>query len=267
MAVDEALLAWAGQSGRCCWRLYAWEEPTLSLGYFQRYDDRNRHAASQRCPAVRRLTGGGAILHDRELTYSFVAPLRHRLALRRDDLYRAIHTTLIAALARMGVSARLFGVEPSHDVSPPFLCFQRRTAGDIVVEEATMAGSAQRGDSTRPQSAAPIGVEEAKIAGSAQRRGSGAILQHGSILLARSSAAPELAGIEEISGVSLPAGVLSAAWLPLLSEYLAVAWTEQPLSREERNMAKHLELARYAADAWTVQRRSPEGGSRTGIVA
>ncbi|NIL97050.1 MAG: lipoate--protein ligase family protein, partial [Planctomycetales bacterium] len=68
MAVDEVLLEWSAEEGCCCWRFYGWREPTLSLGYFQQYGQRWQHAASRDCPAVRRLTGGGAILHDRELT-------------------------------------------------------------------------------------------------------------------------------------------------------------------------------------------------------
>ena len=64
MAVDEVLLEWAAASGGCCWRTYAWAEPTLSLGYFQDYDRRRSHPPSVECAAVRRLTGGGAILHD-----------------------------------------------------------------------------------------------------------------------------------------------------------------------------------------------------------
>ena len=69
MAVDEVLWRWSAAAGRCCWRFYRWEEPTLSLGYFQSYDDRARHAASQGCPVVRRPSGGGAIVHDKEKGY------------------------------------------------------------------------------------------------------------------------------------------------------------------------------------------------------
>ena len=78
MAVDEALLLDAAENGIATLRFYEWSEPTLSLGYFQRYDDRYSHAASRDCAIVRRQTGGGAILHDRELTYSLTLPASHR---------------------------------------------------------------------------------------------------------------------------------------------------------------------------------------------
>ena len=74
MAVDEALFEQAAKFGTPTLRFYQWSEPTLSLGYFQNYDDRRSHAASLGTAAVRRTTGGGAILHDQELTYSLVWP-------------------------------------------------------------------------------------------------------------------------------------------------------------------------------------------------
>src|SRR5690242_18095105 len=74
MAIDEALLESAAGGGPLTLRFYQWSEPTLSLGYFQRYEDRSLHPASLDCPIVRRPTGGGAILHDKELTYSLALP-------------------------------------------------------------------------------------------------------------------------------------------------------------------------------------------------
>ena len=75
MAVDEALLETAADSGVATLRFYQWNEPTLSLGYFQAATDRDQHPASRDCPLVRRASGGGAILHDRELTYSMAMSL------------------------------------------------------------------------------------------------------------------------------------------------------------------------------------------------
>ena len=78
MALDEALLELAGESGIPTLRLYRWQPATLSLGYFQPYQDRESHPPSTTCPVVRRSSGGGAILHDRELTYSFTATIDDR---------------------------------------------------------------------------------------------------------------------------------------------------------------------------------------------
>lgn len=232
MAVDETLLEWSAEQGGCCWRFYQWDQPTLSLGYFQRYEDRSQHAASRNCPAVRRLTGGGAIVHDRELTYSLVVPGNHPLAARRDLLYRTVHSSLIEVLAELGVAATLYDTpchrEPGRQ---PWLCFQRRAAGDVV--------------------AGPI-----KIAGSAQRRRRGAVLQHGSLPVVRSKAAPELAALEDLAGPATPQqGPLISAWLGALAERLGVRWRRQRLSQQQRCRAAVLVENRYGSARWTEDRK------------
>ena len=233
MAVDEVLLEWSAASGRCCWRFYRWQEPTLSLGYFQRYDDRWSHAASRACAVVRRASGGGAILHDAELTYSVVVSGGHPLARRRLALYEAIHTALIELLADRGITASLCSGPPGTAPGrQPFLCFQRRSPGDLLVGHA-------------------------KIAGSAQRRVSGAVLQHGSVLLGRSDAAPELDGLNELAALPITHDQLIKAWLEKLARRLAFRWQEEPLAGPERARAATLVETKYGSDRWTkVRKRS-----------
>lgn len=244
MAVDEVLLEWSAQEGGCCWRFYGWDEPTLSLGFFQDYGEREEHAASRRCAAVRRLTGGGAILHDRELTYSIVVAAGHPLALRRNALYETIHTSLIDVLADFGVSAGLCdpaqrGTRGNGDRREPFLCFQRRAPGDVLVGAT-------------------------KVAGSAQRRRRGAVLQHGSVLLGCSTAAPELAALNDLTDRSFDPDGLAEAWLAELSQRMAVEWCRQPLSGPQRQQATTLLEDRYATSRWTQYRGRQATGARSG---
>src|SRR5688572_3671775 len=77
MAVDELLLEEACRGARAL-RLYQWSEATLSLGYFQAAAERTEHTASRDCPLVRRASGGGAIVHHRELTYCLAMPVAER---------------------------------------------------------------------------------------------------------------------------------------------------------------------------------------------
>src|SRR5262245_38911762 len=95
MAVDEALSESAAAGEGCTWRFYTWAIPTLSLGYFQPHAQRSSHSPSQSSAMVRRLSGGGAIVHDRELTYSVAAPAGHPLATDAESAYRAVHTALV----------------------------------------------------------------------------------------------------------------------------------------------------------------------------
>lgn len=230
MAVDEVLWRWSADTGGCCWRFYRWCEPTLSLGYFQPYEDRLRHAASRTCPVVRRVSGGGAILHDAELTYSFTLPAGHRLATRRLALYQSVHNALIEVLAGFQASGILCGeaeaIKPERE---PFLCFQRRSAGDVLVGPA-------------------------KIAGSAQRRSRGAVLQHGSVLLGRSTAAPELSALEDLSQSSPEEERLAEAWLDELSRRLSLSWQHSQLSDDERAASCELVDTKYANSSWTKNR-------------
>jgi len=231
MAVDEHLLDWTAQTGCCCWRFYQWAEPTLSLGYFQQYVDRDGHAASRGCPAVRRASGGGAILHDNELTYSLAVPSAHPLGRRRQWTYEAIHQTLIAVLSERGIQANLYGTpQPREQRSGDFLCFCRRSSGDIVLADV-------------------------KIAGSAQRRVAHAVLQHGSVLLRRTSAAPELPGLCDITGKAIEPGDLMHHWRQRLAEVLQFRWHEDSLSGEEENQIARIVAEKYTKPSWTKKYR------------
>ncbi len=254
MAVDEVLLDRAARDALCTLRLYRWKEPTLSLGYFQSLEERQRHPASLACPVVRRPSGGGAIVHDIELTYALAVPASLGWARRRDDLYRVVHQSLIHVLGAWGIPASLYGglgqaaegsmallgQRPSRLGIPertaratcyrdPFLCFQRRAPGDVVVGDC-------------------------KVAGSAQRRLAGAVLQHGSILLGRSAAAPELPGLERWMGKAVDAHRLAEAWIKVLGPALELDLRPSPLSRDEEAQVRHLAERKYGSPVWTARR-------------
>ena len=162
MALDEAVLEYVSSGrGAPTLRLYRWSEPTISLGYFQPFAEYEALASpAGELSVVRRLTGGGAILHDWELTYSLALPVGHRLLERSTTaLYGTMHEVIRRALARFDVKARRRGecVEDSFRRGP-FFCFSRQHCEDLVVGEK-------------------------KLVGSAQRRTRTGVLQHGSIIL------------------------------------------------------------------------------------
>ena len=164
MARDEALLAAVGAGASPpTLRTYRWAPPTISLGYFQPYAEYERLAPPAReLPVVRRQTGGGAILHDRELTYAVVLPVHHPLiAANPNVLYELAHDALIECLRRRGVETHRDGpTDGSGPAKGPFFCFARRHRLDVLLGEH-------------------------KLAGSAQRRNRSAVLQHGSIMFER----------------------------------------------------------------------------------
>jgi lipoate-protein ligase A len=167
MALDDALLARARRTGDVHLRSYAWTRPTLSLGRNQRATGlyAPERLAAEGVDVVRRPTGGRAILHWREVTYAVTAPVG---ALAADGAplaasYAHINHILVEAMQALGVSAHAAvpaGRAPPPDGAP---CFEVPTGGELVVD----------GD-----------AGARKLAGSAQWREDGALLQHGSILLA-----------------------------------------------------------------------------------
>ena len=229
MARDEHLLYWEPARPATV-RIYAWQPPTISLGYFQRYADLARLPADVRGLAVvRRLTGGGAILHDREVTYGLVLDETMPVAQQTPvALYRLVHECWRAALAEGGLHVEL---APEHYPLPtprsgPFFCFQKPGHTDLLWEGA-------------------------KLLGSAQRRIPGRILQHGSLLLGRRFAAHPGADL------GVPAPDVVQGWVEAFVGHLAAAlalqrrpaaWTAEQLADTQRRRE------RYAGDEWTRRR-------------
>lgn len=172
MAVDEVLLGTAVSDGLATFRWYRWSEPTVSLGYFQNAAVMAADPSLADLPQVRRMTGGGAILHDREWTYSFAVPARQELFRHPEEAYDLVHAAILAVLNRFGCRAEPRG-ETVLQTHEPVLCFSRRDAHDVVWNGY-------------------------KILGSAQRRRKGALLQHGSLLLEASERTPRHRGLYDL---------------------------------------------------------------------
>jgi len=144
-------------------RLYGWSPPCLSLGRHQRVNAADlEFCAEHGIDVIRRPTGGRALLHHMELTYSLVAPLGDGPIPRHlQEAYRLICAPLVTACGALGVRAELTTGEVNLQLPGPAStvpCFQAPAGGEVVV-----AGR--------------------KLIGSAMRSHGGAILQHGAILL------------------------------------------------------------------------------------
>lgn len=231
MAWDEAMLeAVAEDPTAALLRSYGWSEPTLSLGYFQEIAEAEADPRWAGAPIVRRPTGGGAIWHDRELTYALVLPASHPTARPSVALYHAVHAAIAGLLRSRGVEVDRRGPsDPPPGPGRPLLCFRDRDPEDLVLRGA-------------------------KVVGSAQRRRRGAVLQHGSLLLEHSPRTPELPGVADLSPVASD----PLAWSASLEEHLpralglAASWEPPPDSLAGR--ADLLERTVYRTDAWNRRR-------------
>ena len=140
MAVDEALLLRARESGKPVLRFYAWSEPAASFGYFQRYGEVVK--ATPLRPLVRRPTGGGIVPHDRDWTYSVVLPPDHFwYQLKAIESYRRVHEWVRAAFNETGIPAELAS-EPRREAVGQ--CFVGAEQFDVLAQNRKIAGAAQR---------------------------------------------------------------------------------------------------------------------------
>ena len=164
MAVDQALLRSCERGNTPpTLRLYGWESPVLTVGYSQNLEREVKQCLG--VPCVRRPTGGRALLHHRELTYSLVAPVDHpRFSGGLKQTFSAISQALLLGLRELGID-------------------QARINDQKKIQHAGRRSPACFASLNHCE----ITVQNRKLVGSAQRRTHGAFLQHGSIPIAAST--------------------------------------------------------------------------------
>ncbi len=250
MARDHAIAA-ALRPGTGTLRLYRWSPATLSLGRNEPFTEgyRDLLRLHPEMGVVRRPTGGRAVIHDRELTYAVALPARAYGGPRQ--AYRKVNRGVVEGLRHLGVEA----VAAAGTVLPPDAgpCFLEPAEGEVVV----------RGR---------------KLVGSAQVRIGGAVLQHGSVLLAADQG-PLLEGVRGNGGAAsgnggpgghrgMPGGAITLTevlgeappWEQLVDAFsrgfaraLGGDWAWGTLTDEEQTLASEVQY-RYGAKAWTWRR-------------
>lgn len=242
MAIDEVLgLACARGWSSPSLRLYRWAVPTVSLGYNQPMRGEINHdfCVEQGIPLVRRPTGGRALLHHHELTYSLAVPIPYGNRGVLQD-YRWISHCLLLALKRLGVVAALSrGTRITDEAGG--MCFLSRSRYELTVNGR-------------------------KVLGSAQRRFSGALLQHGSLLIdidqsvwttlfprARDLRARATA-LKSLLGRSPDWEELVQALRGGFEEGAKVSLEPGELTLRERSLVEGLVASRYGTTEWTSRR-------------
>jgi lipoate-protein ligase A len=137
MAVDEALLDYATLP---ILRFYGWRGPSLSFGYFGKFDDIAAEAEDR--DIVRRWTGGGSVLHGQDLTYSLVTPATDPASSHGPTaIYAALHGAICDALRSLGREAKL---APRAAPKISDACFANPARDDVMLLGRKIAGAAQR---------------------------------------------------------------------------------------------------------------------------
>ncbi len=250
MAVDEAIatLSARGDSPPTL-RFYQWRPAAVSLGRHQPIEDIDLARLQERgWDIVRRPTGGRAILHIDELTYSIAGPATEpRLQGQVLDVYNLISRGLLLGLRRLGVSAEKAPADKRTGQDVSAACFEVPSAYEISVGNQ-------------------------KLIGSAQRRAGGYVLQHGSLPLYgditrlvdvmvferdaqreafRAHLAERAATLAAVAGRTVTFWEAAALLLDGLNTVLEVDFEESDLSPAELALARQIEAEKYGTDAWT----------------
>lgn len=160
MAIDESLLNWHSKGDIApTLRFYGWSAPSLSVGHFQKVDGTINFKNLQKYNGqfVRRLTGGSAVLHDNELTYSLTISEQHPLIPKSiREAYHILSKGVLHGYKNLGIQADYAIPKEGPDKNRTAVCFEKLAYYEMVVNNK-------------------------KISGNAQTRKNGVLLQHGSI--------------------------------------------------------------------------------------
>jgi len=264
MAVDEAIML-AHSMGEVppTLRFYGWKPAAVSLGYFQRETEIDRNECERLgIDIVRRLTGGRAVLHEAELTYSIVIQEKEpSIPSTISASYRFFSKGLLAGLKQLGINAQMS--------MPREIYSQSRPQKQYISSAACFDAPAHY----------EITYEGRKLVGSAQVRKHGVILQHGSILL---SFYPErmaavlgfdalekrqkmveiltrrATSMEEIMGRSVSWQEVYDAMLGTFGSVIGVELQQGSLIEKEVETSKQLAALKYNQSSWNRVRQKEE---------
>ncbi|MBU7005754.1 lipoate--protein ligase family protein [Phosphitispora fastidiosa] len=253
MAFDEAVMNSVMQGlAPPTIRFYRWTPPAVSLGYFQKLEQEIDVEACKRegVDVVRRLTGGRAVLHQDEFTYSVIAPEdNQKIAGSILQSYLAVSRGLVKGLAELGVQAEL-SEGKKHTEFNSAACFDAPSWYEMVVGGR-------------------------KLVGSAQTRRGGCLLQHGSIPVkmdtdllfsvlnfsseklrerAKSYFLAKATCLSEILDYSPEYDKMCECFKYGFETVLGISLREAAPLAEEEDMAAELSAGRYAADDWNRRR-------------
>jgi len=278
MAVDESLFSsFDASADGPVLRLYCWERPCVSLGYFQRANDAVKRVSCEEhgVDVVRRITGGRAVLHDQEVTYCVVAPVKTGpFAGRLLECYQAIAACLSSGCELLGVRSDEIEVVTGQDLrggSASAACFMMASAYEILVGGRKLIGSAQkRGDEVFVQHGSiPLRIDMSLTlsvmrvddgSGSADIASSAAnALADKQATMAKSGTvgndeAPGPACLEDVVGRGLTFDEVKSAIGEGFAKCLGTSVERSNLTEGERALADTLSQEKYGNDSWNFRR-------------
>jgi lipoate-protein ligase A len=240
MAIDEAVMTGLREGHSTpVLRVYKWEPPTITIGYFQPASDiRFADCARDGIGVVRRLTGGRAVLHHEELTYSILCTETDFSPFSKRELFLFIARCLVESLDRLGIHSRV--AEKSRGSSRSPNCFAAPAQYEIESDA------------------------EGKLIGSAQVIKGGVVLQHGAIPLTGSYTTiarylncdslsfKAASSLNRVAAIEVGEQQLLGALKLGFGKHLLME--EGELTAFERRTAADLSREKYSQNAWNLRR-------------
>ena len=249
MAVDESILEHIGRGESLpTLRLYAWQPPCLSLGHAQPFSDVDMNRLGERgWDVVRRPTGGRAILHTDELTYSVIAPNHEpRVAGSILESYNRLAGALLQAVKSLGLPVEMKEDSgASHGIPNP-VCFEVPSAYEITVHGKKLIGSAQarRKEGMLQHGSLPLTGDLARITEALIFADESARKDAAERLLARATT------VESILGREVLWNDAAQAFVWAFEATLGLELEAQPLSESECGRADQLVREKYDHPDW-----------------
>jgi lipoate-protein ligase A len=253
MAIDEALLLHCQENKKTSLfpslRFFCWKTPTLSLGYAQEWKKTVDldYCKSQGIDIVRRPTGGRAVLHDKELTYSVVAQCEGNFFSKSTlETYRHISAALVCGFNNINIPAQLAIPHLNHQ-------FTYKLTNKPCFFSTSKYELAYRGK---------------KMVGSAQKRLKNSFLQHGSILLEvdkerlisatgiknKGGAGADFIALNDVAAKKIVIEELIEALSKGFEEYFSIQLAPDAMSDREVNLAQKLQKEKYSQSWWNFGR-------------
>jgi lipoate-protein ligase A len=250
MAVDEAMLASIGRGDSLpTLRLYAWSPACLSLGVAQPYADVDfARLRTRGWDVVRRITGGRAILHTDELTYSVVGPTNHPILVGSVlESYNRIARALLTAVRALELPVEMKEGKADENGKSNPVCFEVPSTYEITVDEKKLIGSAQarRKDGVLQHGSLPLTGNLTRITEALSFADESARAEASKRLLARAATA------ESALGRAVDWDIAAQSFVRAFETELGIQFERGELTQKEISLAEELVREKYAHPSWT----------------
>lgn len=250
MAVDEAILEHIGRGESLpTLRLYAWDPACLSLGHAQPFADVDRARLQEHgWEVVRRATGGRAILHTDELTYSVTGSAKEPiLAGGVLESYNRLAQALLLAIRNLGLPVEIQEGKSNDSAVPNPVCFEVPSTYEITVDGKKLIGSAQarKKEGVLQHGSLPLTGDLTRICQALVFADESARARAATRLLARATT------VESALGRAVPWEAAARAFVDAFEAQLGICFEEGELSESEVSRATELVNEKYAHSSWT----------------